>query len=105
MAIPPAPSIRDVILAVVKEQQPKGQSQAPLTQTGVLNEVSRRLNVGHDIGAQEAVLTQWGELFRTGLVAWGLNLLNPDPPFFHLTESGRRALSNATRDPSNPAGY
>ena len=27
------------------------------------------------------------------------------PPFFHPTERGRRALSIATRDPSNPAGY
>lgn len=54
---------------------------------------------------EEAILTQWGELFRTGLLAWGLNLSNPNPPFFHLTERGRRALANATRDPSNPAGY
>lgn len=34
-----------------------------------------------------------------------LNLANPDPPFFHLTERGRQALQNLTRDPSNPAGY
>jgi hypothetical protein len=35
----------------------------------------------------------------------GFDLNNPDPPFFHLTGTGRRALTNATRDPSNPAGY
>lgn len=105
MATPPAPSIREVILAVIQAQQPKGQGQAPLTQTGVLNEVSRRLGAGYSIEVQEAVLTQWGELFRTGLLAWGLNLSNPDPPFFHLTARGKQALSNATRDPSNPAGY
>jgi hypothetical protein len=29
----------------------------------------------------------------------------PDPPFFHLTERGRLALANLTRDPSNPVGY
>jgi hypothetical protein len=34
-----------------------------------------------------------------------LNLSNPNPPFFHLTERGKNALANATRDPSNPAGY
>ena len=28
-----------------------------------------------------------------------------ESPFFHLTDVGRRALENATRDPSNPAGY
>src|SRR5262249_42189442 len=49
--------------------------------------------------------TQWQELFRTGLLAWGFDLNNPNPPFFHLTAVGLRALSNATRDPSNPAGY
>src|SRR5439155_12438428 len=27
------------------------------------------------------------------------------PPWFHLTEAGRRALANVNRDPSNPAGY
>jgi len=54
---------------------------------------------------EEALLTQWGELFRTGLLAWGFNLCNPNPPFFHLTERGKNALANATRDPSNPAGY
>jgi hypothetical protein len=36
---------------------------------------------------------------------WGLNLSNPNPPFFHLTERGHQALQNITRDPSNPAGY
>ena len=60
-----------------------------------------KLGRGHD----EAILTQWAELFRTGLLAWGFNLSNPDPPFFHLTERGRAALANLTRDPSNPAGY
>jgi hypothetical protein len=44
-------------------------------------------------------------LFRTGLIAWGFNLSNPNPPFFHLTERGRNVLKNVTRDPSNPAGY
>jgi hypothetical protein len=44
-------------------------------------------------------------LFRTGLLAWGRSLSNPSSPFFHLTERGRQALENLTRDPSNPAGY
>lgn len=48
---------------------------------------------------------QRGELFRTGLLGWGLNLSNPNPPFFHLTDTGRRALAYLTRDPSNPDGY
>ena len=45
------------------------------------------------------------DLFRTGYFAWGLNLSNPDPPFFHFTDRGRRALERLSRDPGNPAGY
>jgi hypothetical protein len=53
---------------------------------------------------EQAVLTQWQELFRTGLLAWGHDLNNPNLPFFHLTDIGRRALANATRDPTSPVG-
>lgn len=34
-----------------------------------------------------------------------MDLDNPDPPFFHLTERGRKFLANLSRDPSNPEGY
>ncbi|WP_295623504.1 hypothetical protein [uncultured Nitrosomonas sp.] len=44
-------------------------------------------------------------MFRTGYLAWGYNLSNPNPPFFHLTSQGREALSRVGRDPSNPEGY
>ena len=101
MPQPPIPSIREVLLEEIKAQRPKNQIDAPLTQNSVLNAAAGRLGRGND----EAVLTQWGELFRTGLLAWGLNLSNPNPPFFHLTERGRQALQNLARDPSNPAGY
>jgi hypothetical protein len=94
-------SIREALLEEIQAQQPKNQIDAPLSQTSVLNATANRFGRGND----EAILTQWGELFRTGLLAWGLNLSNPDPPFFHLTDTGRRALAHLTRDPSNPDGY
>ena len=34
-----------------------------------------------------------------------MNLANPNPPFFHITDVGRRALERLSRDPGNPAGY
>jgi hypothetical protein len=104
LAMPPqpvTPGIREVLLQEIQAQQPKSQIDAPLSQNSVLNAATRRLGRGND----EAMLTQWGELFRTGLLAWGLNLSNPNPPFFHLTDTGRRALAHLTRDPSNPDGY
>jgi hypothetical protein len=123
----PSPSIREILLEVIEGQRPTDNSGPTLQQVSVLEEAQKRLakkvnsnseapNSVHiqRYGApplrlspemEEALLTQWGELFRTGLLAWGLNLSNPNPPFFHLTDIGKTALANATRDPSNPAGY
>lgn len=101
MAQPPMPAIREVLLSEIKAREPKTPNDATLQQASVLNGASAKLPKGNE----EAILTQWGELFRTGLVAWSLNLANPNPPHFHLTERGRAALANLSRDPSNPAGY
>ena len=57
------------------------------------------------IEAEQEVLTQWHDLMRTGYFAWGLNLGNPNPPFFHFTDRGNRALERLSRDPGNPTGY
>jgi hypothetical protein len=54
---------------------------------------------------EQALLTVWQDLFRTGYLAWGHNLNNPDPPFFHLTERGNKSLEHFSRDPVNPIGY
>jgi len=99
-------SIREVLLAEIKAQEPRDFTGPTLQQTSILNAVARKLGVTQDRrDLEQAILTQWSELFRTGLLAWGLNLSNPNPPFFHLTERGRQALENVARDPSNPAGY
>jgi hypothetical protein len=50
-------------------------------------------------------LTFWYDLFRTGYLAWGFNIHNPEPPFCHATELGRQSLSHFSRDPVNPDGY
>ncbi len=54
---------------------------------------------------EQTVLTLWQDLFRTGYLAWGINLNNPDPPFFHLTVRGKKSLEDFSRDPVNPIGY
>jgi hypothetical protein len=72
----------------------------------VFSAISQRLgNNSYDRDLNQAVLTQWHDLMRTGYFAWGLNLTNPNAPHFHVTERGRRALSRLSRDPGNPAGY
>ena len=54
---------------------------------------------------EQALLTQFQEFFRTGYLAWGFNLSNPEPPFFHLTEQGKKTLAQLSGDPGNPVGY
>lgn len=72
----------------------------------MLSAAATRLGIAHGGRDLElALLTQWSELFRTGVLAWGQSLSSPNAPFFHLTERGREALANLTRDPANPAGY
>lgn len=80
-------------------------SNSSLQAIPILEQASRALQAQHDFALQEAILTQWYDLFRTGLLSWGKSLANPNAPFFHLTDQGRHALTNWTRDPSNPAGY
>jgi hypothetical protein len=98
---PVKPSIREVLLQEIKAQEAQTRTGGSLQQSSLLDAAARKLSGC----THEAILTQWSELFRTGLLAWGMNLSNPNPPFFHLTDRGRQALENATRDPSNPAGY
>lgn len=70
----------------------------------VLLELKEEINP-KSIEEEQAILTIWYDLFREGIIAWGYNLGNPDPPFIHLTEVGRRCLEHLSRDPYNPDGY
>ena len=97
--------IREAIIAVASEQRPKHQSEQSLQQSAVLEAVVKRLGRSHDREFEQAILTQWHDLFRTGVFAWGYDVNNPNPPFFHFTDLGRRALERLSRDPSNPSGY
>src|SRR5258707_1791835 len=105
MPTPPSPSIREVLLTEISRQEPQGYTGRTLQQNSILDATARALGIRQNPEVEQAILTEWGELFRTGILAWGLNLSNPNPPFVHLTERGRQALQNLTRDPSNPAGY
>ncbi len=100
-------SIREALLSAITANEPIGpnDNRPTLQQVSVLETAARTLGIRQNPDLERALLTQWNELFRTGLVAWGISLSNPNPPFFHLTERGRQALTNASRDPSNPAGY
>lgn len=85
--------------------QPKGPLDGSLQSGLVLSETAKRLGITRNADLELALLTLWNDLFRTGYLSWGFNLNNPDPPFFHISDPGRRALARLSRDPGNPAGY
>jgi len=94
--------IRRIMLEVISElSQKDGSFQAG----SVLDEAASRLGVRYDIVVEQAILTFWYDLFRLGHLSWGYNLANPNPPFCHLTEQGRRTLAHYSRDPVNIDGY
>ena len=93
--------IRQVILETVERQSHSGNLQT----ASVLHHTLDTLGLPRNTQTEQALLTIWHDLFRTGYLAWGLNLSNPNPPHCHVTEQGRRALQNLTRDPANPDGY
>jgi len=98
-----ADDLRTSLLQVIAESS--GPTAGPSLQSrSVLQATANRLGLRGD-AIEQALLTQFQEFFRTGYLAWGLNLSNPDPPFFHLTEQGRKTLAQLSADPGNPDGY
>jgi hypothetical protein len=106
MTATPRENIRELLLQIVNERQPKnGRPDGSLQQGAILREAASRLNIVNDPDLELAVLSLWNGLFQTGYLAWGMNLSNPDPPFFHITERGKHGLARLSRDPGNPVGY
>jgi hypothetical protein len=101
----PEANIRAVILQVINEENPTAMPSNSLQISNILSRASERLDYRHDQAKELAILRHFYDLFRTGYLAWGFNLSNPGPPFFHVTEHGRRTLSQLTHDPGNPDGY
>jgi hypothetical protein len=95
-------NIRQVMLKVISEFSKRDHN---FQSHGVLDETGRRLGIHNNVEIEQAILTLWHDLFRTGHIAWGFNLSNPNPPFCHLTAQGRKALEHYSRDPWNPDGY
>ena len=99
---PDAVTIRRVLLEVIGQYKEPG----PGLQSGsALHQVAEKLGFLHDVEKEQALLTLWHDLFRSGHLAWGYNITNPNPPFCHITEMGRKALQQLSRDPINPEGY
>lgn len=79
-------AIEKVILDVANAFSKRGPGWAQ--EGSVLREVHDRLNPSRptDLKLQQAILTCWHDLFRTGQLSWGFDLDNPNSPFFHVPE-------------------
>ena len=75
----------DLLYEVAKQQWDKGPGYAQ--QRVVLEEVADKVpNARRDERLQQRILTCWHDLFRNGKLSWGLNIDNPDAPFYHIRE-------------------
>ena len=98
------PQFQRILLDAAAEHAQR--SPEGIQQYAILRNVAERLGIRFgDTDAEQVLLAAWSDLFRNGHLAWGHNLLFPDPPFVHLTEQGRTALQRISRDPANPDGY
>jgi hypothetical protein len=70
----------------------------------VLQRAQTKLGI-NKLQDEQALLSFFYDLFRVGYLSWGYNIANPSPPFFHVTDFGRAALAQYSRDPANPDGY
>lgn len=95
------PQIREAILRSIEKHSRSSNMQSGSVLHGALD------SLGHNRSREleQVYLTIFHDLFRTGHLAWGLDFNNAQPPFFHTTDQGRKALKNLTRDPANPDGY
>lgn len=97
--------IRAKLLEHIELQNQCDPTSTNIQSTIALQWVRDQLKLPREIHHERLLLSEWHELFRTGILSWGHNLANPNPPFCHVTERGRQALEHVRRDPANPAGY
>jgi len=93
-------NIRELLLSIIEGRQPQ-----KLFQGEILEALQQQLRKDRKSYPDEEILTEWYDLFRTGYISWGYNLINTDHPWCHVTNRGKRALERIGRDPGNPAGY
>ena len=75
-------NIEEHLLRVARELYEQGPVMAQ--ESLVLRRVAAEMNALKDIRKQQAILTYWHQLFHSNKLAWGYDIDNPGPPFFHF---------------------
>ena len=76
----PQDDLRGTLLAVIADQQ--RQHDGSLQSGPVLMAVRNRLGNIRGLEFEQGLLTAFSDLFRTGYLAWGLDISNTNLPFF-----------------------
>lgn len=78
------PEIQEALIAIARELYRQGpcMGQEPLVLRRALDE----LHAQSDIRKQQEILTNWHNLFQTGRLVWGYDIVNPGHPFYHFPE-------------------
>lgn len=92
--------IRQGLLTVINRR-----ANLTLQLSSILDEAAVELKINGNREMEQTLLTVLHDLFRNGYLAWGHDIANAEPPFFHITKQGRIALQTLSRDPMNPDGY
>jgi len=95
--------LRAVVLRIIDDLLQDAPTSA-LQAGSVLQRAQRKLGISQ-LKDEQALLTFFYDLFRLGYLSWGYNISNADPPFCHVTQIGRIALAQHSRDLANPDGY
>jgi hypothetical protein len=98
--------VRKVMLELIKGMS--ASSEGAFGRNDVLTHTTKRVGAGHDQRLQRLVLDGWDDLYRSGIISWGLNTangLNSGSDWAHLTVQGAEILKNLSRDSGNPHGY
>lgn len=95
------PDLRAVVFQVIEE---RSRQHPTLHSETIIRHAQTKLGI-NKIEDEQALLAFFYDLFRIGYLSWGHNVSNPSPPLFHVTDVGRKALAQHSRDPANPDGY
>lgn len=96
--------IHQTMLDVINDESAGGRSQ--FSPTTIIEKAAARLaGDREDMQLKRALLDYWGGLMRGGQISFGTVDGNWDSGNFHLTKDGMAAVTQASRDPTNQAGY
>jgi hypothetical protein len=71
----------------------------------VIEKTVESLGQRYDQTTARRAMDAWDDLYRSGIVGYGMDMANLEQTWSHVTDYGAASVAEISRDPSNPAGY